>query len=239
MLLVSSGDWSMAIRKLKWATVSWQKPVCSSKSGRSSRRSCRIGFDKRMQRAGLQPEPAAVALLAELVEGNLLAAQQEIDKLLLLNQARAGDGGRRRPVRARAARASIRFAWWSARCRAPSDECLRVAAGLQRTGVAIQAVTGAMYRELTVADTARAAIAAGESEAAVFGRLRVWPARQGPMRQALRRLSAFHFGEVFRALGLDRPAEQGARGGRCLAGAGPPALVPVRSGSGRSALTPW
>jgi DNA polymerase-3 subunit delta len=37
-----------------------------------------------MKRSGLQPDADAAALLAERVEGNLLAAQQEIDKLALL-----------------------------------------------------------------------------------------------------------------------------------------------------------
>jgi DNA polymerase III subunit delta len=38
----------------------------------------------RLQAAGLSADPAALALLAERSEGNLLAAQQEIDKLALL-----------------------------------------------------------------------------------------------------------------------------------------------------------
>lgn len=39
----------------------------------------------RLQRAGLEAEPDALRLLAERTEGNLLAAQQEIDKLALLH----------------------------------------------------------------------------------------------------------------------------------------------------------
>lgn len=211
LLLVSSGDWSMAIRKLKWATELAKAGVLVE-IWPIKPPQLPDWIEKRMQRAGLQPEPAAVALLAELAEGNLLAAQQEIDKLLLLNQAR------RVTVDdvARSAASSARFdAFRLVECalQGALDECLRVAAGLQRTGVPIQAVTGAMYRELTVADTARAAIAAGESETAAFSRLRVWQARQGPMRKALRRLSAFQFGEVFRTLGLiDRQSKGRAPG---------------------------
>lgn len=40
---------------------------------------------ERMRRVGLSPDRDAIQLLADRVEGNLLAAQQEIDKLLLLN----------------------------------------------------------------------------------------------------------------------------------------------------------
>jgi DNA polymerase-3 subunit delta len=211
LVLVSAGDWSGAIRKLKWATTLaaagvlveiW--PVKPAQLPDWIR--------QRMRRAGLQPEPAAVALLAELVEGNLLAAQQEIDKLVLLaRDIRVTIGDVERAV-ANSARFDA-FRLVECMLQGQLDEGLRVAAGLQRTGVAIQAVTGAIYHELTLADTARSAISAGESEAAVFGRLRVWPARQAPMRQALRRLSARHFGDAFRALGLiDRQSKGRAQG---------------------------
>jgi len=165
-----------------------------------------------MKRAGLDPEPAAVALLAELVEGNLLAAQQEIDKLLLLDHAaRVTVDDVSRAVASSARFDSFRLV--ECALQGQPDECLRVAAGLQRTGVPIQVVTGAMYHELMIADSARSAIGSGESEAAVFGRLRIWPARQGAIRSALGRLTAFHFGEVFRALGLiDRQSKGRAAG---------------------------
>jgi len=216
LLLVSSGEWSTAMRKLKWATELAKAgvlveiwPVKPAQLPGWIR--------QRMKMAGLDPEPAAVAMLAELVEGNLLAAQQEIDKLLLLNRAA------RVTVDdvTRSAASSARFdSFRLVECalQGALDECLRVAAGLQRTGVPIQVVTGAMYRELSLAEAARSAIASGESEASVFGRLRVWPARQAPMRRALGRLSAFQFGDVFRTLGLiDRQSKGRAPGDAWLA----------------------
>jgi DNA polymerase-3 subunit delta len=211
LLLVSCGDWSMAMRKLKWVKeLSKVGPLVEIWPVKPQQLPGWIR--QRMKRAGLEAEPAAVALLAELVEGNLLAAQQEIDKLLLLDHAA------RVTVDdvARSAANSSRFdSFRLVECalQGALDECLRVAAGLQRTGVAIQAVTGAMYRELTVADQVCSALRAGESEAAVFRRLRVWPARQAPMRRALGRLSEFQFAEGFRALGLiDRQSKGRAPG---------------------------
>jgi len=211
LLLVSAGDWGTAMRKLKWtAAVARAGVLVEIWPVKPHQMPDWIG--QRMARAGLKPEPGAVALLAELVEGNLLAAQQEIDKLILLGHARqvtADDV-------ARVVGDSARFdSFRLVECALLGrlDECLRVAAGLQRSGIAIQAVTGAMYRELTMADTVRSAIAAGEPESAAFGRLRIWPARQGPIRQALRRLGGFQFGETFRALGLiDRQSKGRAPG---------------------------
>jgi DNA polymerase-3 subunit delta len=211
LLLVSSGDWSAAMRKLKWvkelAKVGVVVEIWPIKPQQLPG-----WIRQRMKRSGLEPEPGAVALLAELVEGNLLAAQQEIDKLLLLDHA----GRVTVDDVARAVANSARFdSFRLVECalQGSLDECLRVAAGLQRTGVPIQVVTGAMYRELSVADQVRSATSAGENEAAVFGRLRIWPARQGPMRRALGRLSDVHFGEVFQALGLiDRQSKGRAAG---------------------------
>lgn len=211
LLLVSAGDWGLAMRKLKWVTQLAKAGVLVEiwpvKPAQLP-----AWIRQRMKSAGLDPEPAAVTLLAELVEGNLLAAQQEIDKLLLLDHAA------RVSVEdvSRAVASSARFdAFRLVECalQGKLDECLRVAAGLQRTGVAIQAITGAIYRELGMADAARSAMSAGESESAVFGRLRIWQARQGPVRQLLQRLSALQFGEAFRALGLiDRQSKGRAAG---------------------------
>jgi DNA polymerase-3 subunit delta len=211
LLLVTAGEWGAAMRKLKWVTALTKAGVLVEvwpvKPAQLP-----DWIAQRMRRAGLQPEPAAVALLAALVEGNLLAAQQEIDKLLLL-----GAGGKVTTGDVeRAVADSARFdAFRLVECMLGGrlDECLRVAAGLQRTGVPIQAVTGALYRELMLVDGVRAAVGAGESESEAFGRLRIWPARQAPMRQALRRLSARQFGDCFRALGLiDRQSKGRAEG---------------------------
>ena len=53
-------------------------------------------INDRMRHAGLQPDREAVRLLADRVEGNLLAAQQEIEKLRLLHgeQVRRLQAGR-------------------------------------------------------------------------------------------------------------------------------------------------
>jgi DNA polymerase-3 subunit delta len=211
LLLVSSGAWGKAMLKVKWAAAIAKAGVLVE-IWPVKPQQMPDWIRQRMVRAGLRPERGAVALLAELVEGNLLAAQQEIDKMLMLGQderVTADDV-------ARVVADSSRFdAFRLVECTLQGrlDECLRVAAGLQRTGTAIQAVAGAMYRELTVADSVRAAVESGQSESTAFGRLHVWRARQGPIHQALGRLSAFDFGESFRTLGLiDRQSKGRARG---------------------------
>jgi len=200
LLLISCEQWDGSSRKSKWAATLARAgvlveiwPVKPQALPRWIR--------GRMSAAGLKPEPEAVALLAELVEGNLLAAQQEIDKLLL----KGGDGTVSAADVNRAVADSARFdAFRLVECVLTGElgECLRVASGLQRNGVAIQPVSGALHRELTQADAVRAAVQSGENLASVFGRLRIWQSRQAPIGQAVRRLSEFDFAESFRALTL-------------------------------------
>ena len=211
LLLVSTGEWSGAIRKLKWArelagagvlVEIW--PVRAQELP---------GWIRgRMAAAGLQADREAVGLLAELVEGNLLAAQQEIDKLVL-----SGAGPRISAADIGGAVAdSARFdAFRLIECALSGQaaESLRAAAVLQRTGVAIQPVVAVIHRDLGLADTVRAARQAGQPEAAVFRRFGIWQARQGPLSRAAQRLSAEQFGDAFRTLALiDRQSKGRAAG---------------------------
>ena len=166
----------------------------------------------RMQQSGLNPDREAVALLAELVEGNLLAAQQEIDKLVLAGNApQVSVDDITRSVANSARFDGFRLV--ECAFNGQLGESLRVAAGLQRTGVAIQPVYAAIYRELSVAADVRSAAASGEGEAAAFRRWRVWPARQNAIRKVTGRLSDDGFGAVFRALSLiDRQSKGRAAG---------------------------
>jgi DNA polymerase-3 subunit delta len=68
------GKWSEAIASVGHLVVAW--PVRPNELP--------DWLARRLRSRGLSAEPAAVALLAERVEGNLLAAAQEVDKLALL-----------------------------------------------------------------------------------------------------------------------------------------------------------
>ncbi len=211
LLLVSCGQWSTASRKTKWAGTLAQHgmlveiwPVKPNELPNWIR--------NRMLKAGLEPDPDAVVLLADLVEGNLLAAQQEIDKLLLLDQGSKVTAQLIHRSVANSARFdSFRLVECSLLGRL--DECLRVASGLQRMNTPIQPVVGALYRELSLAATVRAAIRSGENESSVFRKLNVWSSRQGPMKAAIRRLSAYKLDDSFRSLALiDRQSKGRATG---------------------------
>lgn len=101
----------------------------------------------RMRSRGLVPEPAAAALLAERAEGNLLAAQQEIDKLALLVKPGAVDAGSLSQVVADSARFDV-FQLGDAMLRGDARRALRILDGLRGEGVEPTLVLWAVSREL-------------------------------------------------------------------------------------------
>lgn len=211
VLLVSCNLWDASSRKSKWAGALGKSGVLVE-IWPVKPHELPAWIGQRMRRAGLEPDAGAVDLLAELVEGNLLAAQQEIDKLLLLDQ------GRRVTVEmiSTAVANNARFdSFRLVECvlQGRLAECLRVASGLQRTNIPIQLVTGSLYRELMLADSARSAMQSGQNESTVFRSLRVWPARQGPMKAAIHRLAEGGLHSAFRMLALiDRQSKGRASG---------------------------
>ena len=211
LLIVSCDTWDASSRKSRWAAdlgkagvlvEIWPIKVNELPSW----------VDRRMRQAGLEPERDAVRLLTELVEGNLLAAQQEIDKLALLhseNDLTAAD------VRVSVANSSRFDAFRLGECllSGESGECLKVSSGLQRTGVAIQMVGAALDYQLTQLSSIRSAVKLGANEAQAFGRFRVFRMAQPVFRKALRRVSDRQLQDSFRALALlDRQGKGRAAG---------------------------
>lgn len=147
-------------------------------------------IEARMRRRGLAPEPDAVALLAARVEGNLLAAAQEIDKLALL-------AGTREPLTAEAVAAAVAdsarfdvFGCVDAALAGRGERALRMAAGLRAEGGAAVLLLGMLVRELRAMARIAAELESGAPEGAVFARHRVWEKRKPVVRQALRRVRA-------------------------------------------------
>lgn len=154
---------------------------------------------RRMKALGLEPDRGAVMVLADRLEGNLLAAQQEIEKLLLLK-------GRGKIVEEDVLQAvadSSRFDAFLLVERVLEGNLadgLRVASGLHRTGVPIQLVTGALYRDFRVLEAFKMAVQSGQNESNAFRQLNIWRSRQAPMRSAARRIGTKRLFEAFSRL---------------------------------------
>jgi DNA polymerase-3 subunit delta len=143
---------------------------------------------ERMRRAGLQPDREAVRAIAERVEGNLLAADQEIEKLRLLH----GEG----PVSGKDAREAVadssRFDVYQladAALAGNAARALRILDGLRSEGVSEVVVLWALTRELRQLARLAEAAAAGRNLGSEMQKLRVWNNRQNLIRGCLGRHS--------------------------------------------------
>jgi DNA polymerase-3 subunit delta len=142
----------------------------------------------RMASRGVSASPDAIAWLAERVEGNLLAAAQEIDKLALL-----GDG----VVDVAALEALVAddarydaFRLTDAAIGGDAGRALRIVAGLRAEGEDLIPLLGWVLRELRVLLRLSGA---GASLAAAFRNERIWPAREGIYRRALKSADEAHW----------------------------------------------
>ncbi len=104
-------------------------------------------IDRRLRRHGLEPEAGASRLLAERVEGNLLAAQQEIDKLALLVDPGPLATATLAHVVANSARYDV-FQLAEAAQRGDAARALRILDGLRGEGVEATLVLWALGREI-------------------------------------------------------------------------------------------
>lgn len=105
-------------------------------------------IDARAKRAGLSLDRDAAALLADRTEGNLLAAQQEIDKLALSLQTPASVGvAEIEHAVADSARYDV-FALGAAALEGDAVRALRIIEGLQAEGVEATLVLWALLREV-------------------------------------------------------------------------------------------
>ena len=211
ILLVSCEKWDATSRKSKWASA-------MAKAGQQvdiypiGARELPRWLEQRMRSQGLQPEPEVVALLADRLEGNLLAAKQEIDRLVVLK-----GGG---PVSIDDVMMAVAddsrfdaFALTEHLLSGNLREGLRVAAGLKRLDCPLPLVVGALLRELKMVEAFRLAMRAGEQESTAFRRLYIWQNRQNAVRAAARRLDTRRLYQAFKQLALiDRQSKGRAAG---------------------------
>jgi DNA polymerase III subunit delta len=167
----------------------------------------------RMRTRGMAPTAEAVALLAARVEGNLLAAAQEIDKLLLLH----GTGAIDADAVAAAAADSARFDVYDlAGCVLEGDaaRAVRILEGLRGEGVEPPLVLWALARELRGLAAMAFEVERGAPPDAVLGRHRVWEKRKPLMRRALQRHGAARWQALLRQCGRVDRVLKGAAPGR-------------------------
>ena len=167
---------------------------------------------ERARRHGVTLERDAVELLAERGEGNLLAVEQELVKLALLDPDRRYDAAALAAAVGESARFDV-FRLTDALLAGDGARALRVLSGLRSEGVAPPLLAWALAREFGMLAAVRFALDNGEDPQQVLRSNGIWPRRQPLVRTALRRLSRAELVRLLRlAVRVDRAAK-GAGGG--------------------------
>lgn len=144
---------------------------------------------QRLQQGGLQPTQEAAALLAERVEGNLLAAAQEIARLQLLFGAGPLTGEQLLEVVGDNARYSV-YDLADAALAGQAERTARILYGLRDEGIEPTLVAWALQREIRLLAMLAFALEQGQPLEAELARHGVWEKRRPLARRALQRLPA-------------------------------------------------
>jgi len=132
--------------------------------------------------------PDALQLLAQMFEGNLLAASQELDKLSLQVGNQYVDIKALKQRVTNQARFNL-FELQDALLAGHTDQALKILSGLQRDETEPQLIFWAFKRELSLLIALKKAQLCREPLAPLFQQARVWASRQKLFENALSRLA--------------------------------------------------
>ncbi len=172
-----------------------------------------VWLRQRLAAAGIQADDAALQVLTDRVEGNLLAARQEVEKLALLAGAAPGAATRLtdRDV-LRLVSDSSRFDLGKladAALRGEAGRAQRVLGGLRAEGVFPLLILAAISRELRQLLEILELVEKGRSIDQAMSSARVWRSRKPIVSRALRRLT---LDEARRMLGHCRDIDHAVKG---------------------------
>ncbi|WNO09539.1 DNA polymerase III subunit delta [Teredinibacter sp. KSP-S5-2] len=144
-------------------------------------------IEQRLKQAGLTAEPQAIEILCAKVEGNLLAAVQEVEKLKLIADSNHLDA----QTMSNAVMDSARYDVFNLTNKALSGDSRAAVAnlhGLKAEGTEAPIVLWALTREIRTLATIKEALQLGQSFDQVAQRNGVWDNRKTLVKQALHRL---------------------------------------------------
>ena len=190
LLLVTAGEWSgkhdaawsRAIEKAGASVVLWP-PKPNELPGWIARR---------LKSRGIDATSDAVEILAARIEGNLLAAAQEVDKLVLLKGRGRVDAAEMESLVADSARYDV-FRLADTALAGETSHALRMLAGLRGEGEQVVPLLSWLASQVQALVQVSAAQERGGNVAKAFADARVWDSKQPLFRRAIGRGSAAHF----------------------------------------------
>ena len=158
-------------------------------------------LDKRMRNAGLIPEPRVAALLAARVEGNLLAAKQEIEKLALVH----GPG----PISVDTIESQVAdssrfqvFLLLDTMLAGVLPRCLKILSVLRGEDTAPAIIASLVTREIRATAQLKQAMESGANVQGVYRSMGIWDSRKMGFERAMRRLSTDALRDLLLACGI-------------------------------------
>lgn len=167
----------------------------------------------RLRAVGLEPDAEAVALLAARVEGNLLAAKQEIDKLVLLVRDGRVDVEAVRTAVADGARYDV-FQFADAALAGDGPRAARILRHLEREGVAATLLLWSLVREILTLRAVAHRAGRGESLGRALAASGVWRSREALVGGAARRLGGKGARQLLHQAAVADLVVKGARPGQ-------------------------
>lgn len=187
------GAWARAVDKVGAMVVFWPPKMHEWPKWIAARLASR----------GVHATPDAVALLAERVEGNLLAAAQEVDKLAVLHGEGRLDAATLENLVTDSTRFDV-FKLADAAFGGDAARAVRIMQGLEAEGDEVIAIMGWLVNQLELA----LRLALARDFAAQAKAERLWQAREQLFRAALRRAPREHWQHCLaRAARIDRMAK--------------------------------
>jgi DNA polymerase-3 subunit delta len=155
-----------------------------------------LGFlEQRLHQRGLSADREGLRILASRIEGNLLAAAQEIEKLYVLYGTGKLSSQQIFDVVADSSRYDV-FKLMDCVLAANVSRILKVLSGLRSEGIAPPIVLWALTRDARLLIKIKLALSQGQNKELVFKNNQIWDKRKPLVSNALNRLSDHDLNEV-------------------------------------------
>ena len=186
LLLITAGTITKDAQKSSWFQA-LDKVACIIQVWPLAGQDLLRWVQDRMQQRGLIADHGAVKILADRVEGNLLAAAQEIEKLYVLYGAGKLSTQQIMDVVADSSRYDV-FKLVESALSAQADKVLKILSSLKAEGVASAIVLWALMREARILISYKAAQGQGEKEL-ILKKNGIWGERKQLIDSSAKRLT--------------------------------------------------
>ncbi len=208
ILLITAGKLDWSTQKTRWFTALDSAGIVVACTPMELRQ-LPIWIEKRLQARGLAPTSEAVALLSDRVEGNLLAAAQEIEKLALTVTDRQLTVEAVLATVGDSSRYSV-YDLVDAALLGQPERVARILHGLHGEGVEPVLINWVLHQEIRVLTAMAFARNQRQSLEAIFAAYKVWDKRKPLLSQALQRLTFIQCRQLLRACAEVDQAIKGA-----------------------------